>query len=138
MKTVLAYLPASLGLVALVIGLLYCLQNTSGHSGVNPIQASLGFLPILGIGIFLLCKPTWRRAGWVTTVIGVFGLGFGSFVSKLQIMQGYETWLKSGQESSESSIPLLLVFVIFLFVSLGAAVWMTRVRQNIPASGSQV
>ena len=138
MKTILAYLPSVLGLAALSFGIYYCARNGSGHSGVDPISASLCFVPILALGLLLLLLKSWRRAGLITTVVGLFGLGFGSYVSELKIMRFYGVWVKGAHDMSGHIGMQLSLYVLALLAALTLVYWLTRTPSSRIETGTPV
>jgi hypothetical protein len=99
-----------IGSIAIIMGVIYCFGNNSGHSGFNPTWGSFIFVPLIAIGAFCLAYSKLNSlSAWISMVISVSGFGFGLFIQHTGIMQLYEVWLSNGMPDSNPHSTLLLV-----------------------------
>jgi hypothetical protein len=119
MKTAL-WLLSSVAVVVLLAGMGYCWSNRSGHTAVEPYLGFWFFGPVFAIGLAarLITGGTWLSAR-ITEVIGFIGLAFLLFVTKLGILNQYETWIAEGMPVRHPYADLLLVG--FLVGGLGGS-----------------
>lgn len=113
-----------IGSLALGIGILYCLNNRSGHTGVDPRLCSLGFLPIFAAGILCLLQSNLRdQFGWLALLLGIFGMGFGFFIDFTGIMREYSRWALGGLKNPPDNAALLIsgYFLIALLALIGVS-----------------
>lgn len=96
MKIVL-WLISYIALIVLLAGIGYCWSNRSGHTAEDPYLGFGFFWPVFAIGLAsrLISRGRWLSAR-VTEVIGFVGMAFILFVTKLGILNQYETWIAAG------------------------------------------
>ena len=112
-----------LSLVAIVLllgGVAYCWSNPSGHTALEPYLGFGFFGPVFAIGLAarVITRGRWLSAR-VTEVIGFVGMAFILFVTKLGILNQYETWLVAGMPNRHPHSGGLLTG--FLIGGLGGA-----------------
>ena len=119
MKTAL-WLLSFIAVVVLLAGMGYCWSNRSGHTAVEPYLGFGFFGPVFAIGLTarLITRGRWLSAR-VTEVIGFIGLVFILFVTKLGILNQYETWIAEGMPNRHPYADLLLAG--FLIGGLGGS-----------------
>jgi hypothetical protein len=119
MKTAL-WLLSCVAVVVLLAGMGYCWSNRSGHSAVEPYLGFRFFGPVFAVGLAarLITRGTWLSAR-ITEVIGFIGLVFILFVTKLGILNQYETWIRVGMPNRNPHADLLLAG--FLVGGLGGS-----------------
>lgn len=111
-----------IGSIALMMGILLCIQNDSGHSGVDPIRdGSLCFLPIVVIAIICVISTRFKSIiSWFSFIIGCSGFGFGFYIHHTGVMQQYNYWLRRGMLDQNSySLWLLLGYLFAILAALG-------------------
>jgi hypothetical protein len=109
----------------LVLGVAYCWHNESGHSGLDPLLTTYLFAPacLVGIAGAFLGREAARPAT-ALAVVALFGMSFGAFISKLNILNGYEEWISAGMPERNPGAGLLLIG--FLVGALGLALVIAR------------
>lgn len=119
-----------LGLIALILGVIYCLTNNSGHSSMDPLVGSKFFIPLLMFGILHLILSSGRTiSAWLLSLIGTGGAGFGLFIHKMAIMQEYDYWAYRGLEAQNpysailvlsyaAGVSLLFLLTVIIFKSV--------------------
>ncbi len=119
MKIVL-WLISCTGLIVLLSGIGYGWSNRSGHTAVEPALGFAFFGPIFAIGLAarLITSGRWLSAR-VTEVIGFVGMAFILFVTKLGILNQYQTWIDAGMPDRHPQGDLLLAG--FLIGGLGGS-----------------
>ena len=107
-------------LCGLLIGILYCWGNTTGHSGFSPSWGSFAFIPFMLFGIYAIA---WERTHGHTFLIGahilflgIAGVVFGGFIQRYGIMLHYLDWLERGHlpRDDEQARALLSLFGMVL------------------------
>jgi hypothetical protein len=121
--------------VVLLAGMGCCWSNRSGHTAIDP-YLGFGFLgPVFAIGLAarLLTRGAWLSAR-ITEVIGFVGLAFILFVTKLGILNPYETWVEAGMPNRNPHADWLLAG--FLVGGLGGALVVAWIVTPKPQAGS--
>jgi len=111
-----------IGSIALIMGVAYCIQNDSGHSGFDPIrEGSVYFLPIIIIAVICVVFTRFKSLiSWFSLIIGFSGFVFGFYVHHTGIMQQYDYWLERGMLSpNPHSFWLLLGYLSLTVTALG-------------------
>jgi hypothetical protein len=117
----LLYLPAVIGLFVLAAGMTYCVWNTSGHSSLDLRDGVMVFGPILAVGLGLWFRRH-RRAGRVSIVVAILGIGFGYFADQLGIMRDYQGWISHGLGPKNPHAGWLMVlYGCLTVIALGVA-----------------
>lgn len=103
------WLVSLIGLIILLACIYYSWANRSGHTGVDPLLALNCFVPIFAIGIVgrMVTRGQWLSAR-CAEVIGLVGMAFVPFVTKLGILNEYETWIAAGMPNRNPYADLLL------------------------------
>lgn len=95
--------------VSLLVGLIYCWTNRSGHTGFDPYLGFALFAPIFIIGISVRLMTRGRlHAARAAEVTGFIGLVFIPFITELGILQEYEKWAAAGMPERHPYADLLL------------------------------
>ena len=112
-------------MLLLVVAIAYCWRNESGHTGLNPLSTIYLFTPVflLGVAGVVLAREAARPA-IALTVIGLFGMVFGVFVSKLNILNEYQNWISSGMPDRNPGTEALLI--AFFVATVGFALIAAR------------
>ena len=102
------------GLLGLFAAIAYGWRNDSGHSGIDPFLAIYFFAPIFALGVLGLFLTKGRcLSPRAVVVIGLVGIAFSFFVTNLNILNQYETWIAAGMPERNPYATLLLVgFVV--------------------------
>lgn len=121
-------------LLLLLVVTAYCWSNESGHSSFNPMLTIYLFAPafLIGIAGIFLVKAAARSA-ITLTVIGLFGMAFGIFISRLNILNEYHHWISAGMPQQNPSTGALLI--TFLLVTIGIATLTARPVSNPAKQG---
>ena len=112
----------TIGSIALIIGVAYCIQNDSGHSGFDPIRdGSLYFLPVIIVAVICVVFTRLKSLiSWFSLIIGISGFGFGFYAHHTGIMQQYDFWLERGLLAQNfHSFWLLLGYLFITVAALG-------------------
>lgn len=97
MATGLVVLAALAGLVTIIGIVVFAVQNSSGHTGINPYAALVVFVPVTLIGIVIPESsdvPEWVSI--FTVVIGVAGMLLLIFLNKSNTLLQYDVWIQRG------------------------------------------
>ncbi len=87
----------------------YCWQNYSAHSAVDPFIVIYFFAPIFAIGMLGLFVTRGRcLSPRAVAAIGLVGMAFAFFVTKLSILTQYEDWIAAGMPERNPYATLLL------------------------------
>lgn len=123
------YLWLCSGLTFGIFGLVwyYTWKNTSGHTGVPLGQISWFFLLMAATGLItrlsLGDRPEGRQGTRLLILWGMLGAVFPSFLASLNILVGYEAWLKNGQLPVPPERNGLLLAYLMLFGLAVAVAW---------------
>lgn len=119
MKIVL-WLISSIALMVLLVGIGYCWSNRSGHTAEDPYLGFGFYGPVFAIGLAsrIITHGNWLSAR-ITEVIGFIGLAFILFITKLGILNQYETWITEGMPDRNPYADFLLAG--FLVGGLGGS-----------------
>ena len=119
-----------LGTVCLILGMVYCALNASGHSGFDPCLGVVPFALLAGVGLGLWAVTQRYRLGLVTLLVGLLGAMFCYLVHHLGIMQHYEFWVKNGLQAKSSISGLFIsCYAIGTGVAVALAIFKTRGEQ---------
>ena len=100
--------------LGLLVAIVYCWQNEAGHSGFEPMLTLLLYTPVVAFGVVgvFAGRETLGEAAMLV-LIGIAGMTFGVFVSKLGILMQYERWIEAGMpERNPNATHLLASFAI--------------------------
>lgn len=130
----LCYLVFAASLLLLLAGINYCLRNDSGHSGTDPFDGIYFFGAVLGLGVLGLILTSGKHLHPRALVAtGVVGIAFSFFVTKLGILNQYDSWIAAGMpERNPHSFLLLIGFAI---VGVGGSLvvaYLTTPRAEAP------
>lgn len=119
--------------VGLAMLLLYCVNNDSGHSSLDPMVTLWPSAIMFGAALVLLlvlpCNAYLARLLWAGVVNGAFGALVGPFLIYTDIMREYGAWQEAGMPAPpEHRLIYLGVFATLWLVALGWALWPRRKR----------
>ncbi len=86
-----------LGLLTILGLVAYTVQNSSGHTSVNPYALLGVFIPLLILGLVFYKQIQPRK--WpsiISIVIGLVGIALLIYFDKADILLQYDVWIKRG------------------------------------------
>ncbi|MEM1294638.1 MAG: hypothetical protein AAGH89_04690 [Verrucomicrobiota bacterium] len=107
-------------LITLLAALNYSWNNKSGHTGFSPMAFSMLYWPVLVIGLLgvVLTKGFWLSPRMVVS-IGLAGLAYGLFVTRLGILNEYGDWINARMPARNPNTSLFLI--VFTLLGIGGS-----------------
>ena len=114
------WLISLISLIGLLAAIGYCWLNRSGHTAEYPYLGFAFFGLVFAIGLVsrMITRGRWLSAR-VTEVLGFVGMAFILFVTRLGILNQYDTWIAAGMPNRHPQSDLLLAG--FLIGGLGGS-----------------